>query len=135
MGPGTFTLGAGTPLEVSCQVTSLSLDATENITTEDAIHVLCGETLPAQDTVDYTYALSGTFLQDLSLGGVVQYSWDHKGESVAFTYVPNTAQGTEIVGVVRCVPLRLGGDVTTRGTSDFTWVVPEEPTITWAAAA
>ena len=85
---GSLTLGT-TPLDVSCQVTSVSVNPTENVDTEDAIHVLCGEVLPASDTVDYSYTLSGTVLQDLSTGGVVDYTWDNAGQEVPFEFVPD----------------------------------------------
>jgi hypothetical protein len=117
---GTLTIGAA-PLDVSCQVTNAQVNPTENVDTEDAVHVLCGDTLPSTDTVDYSYTLSGTVLQDLAAGGVVDFTWLNAGDEVPFKFVPNTAAGRQVTGVVRLVPLMIGGDVPTRPTSDFEW--------------
>jgi len=132
MGPGVFTIGTA-PLDVSCQVTSLAVTPTENVTTEDAVHVLCGDTLPASDTVDYSFTVGGTVLQDLAAAGVVDYTWTHMGEEVPFSFIPNTAADREVSGTCRIVPLTIGGDVSTRPTSDFTWAVIGTPV--FAAAA
>jgi hypothetical protein len=126
---GTLTLGT-TPLDVSCQLTSCSVNPTENVDTEDAIHVLCGDVLPASDTVDYSYTLSGTLLQDLAAGGVVDYSWTHKGQEVPFTFIPDATGVDKVMGTVRVSPLTIGGDVPSRPTSDFEWAIIGTPTFT-----
>jgi len=134
MGPGTLTIGA-TPLDVSCQLTAGTINPTENVTTEDAVPVLCGETLASADTVDYTFTLSGTLLQDLAVGGVVDYTWANMGEEVPFSFIPSTAEGREWAGTVRIIPLTVGGEVTKRPTSDFEWVIIGTPVPGTAAAA
>ena len=131
---GTLTLGA-TPLDVSCQVTSVSVNPTENVDTEDAVHVLCGEVLPASDTVDYTYTLSGTVLQDLSTGGVVDYTWDNAGIEVEFEFVPDDTGADKVAGNVRVIPLTIGGEVPGRPTSDFEWAIIGTPVFTPSVAA
>src|SRR5262245_40228483 len=131
---GTLTLGA-TPLDVSCQLTACSVNPTENVDTEDAVHVLCGDVLPASDTVDYTYTLSGTLLQDLSTGGVVDWSWDNKGTEQVFEFVPDDTGADKVTGTVRPIPLTIGGDVPGRPTSDFEWAIIGEPAFTPSAAA
>lgn len=125
-GPGTFTLGeAPDELDASCQMTNLRVVCTENIKTTDAIPVLCGEELPAEDDVSYSWKLQGTGLQDLEETGFVAYTWLHKGEVLPFTFVPSTAAGRQVTGMVRVVPLQLGGDVKKRNTSDLDWVIPD----------
>lgn len=131
---GTLTIGT-TPLDVSCQLTSCSVNPTENVDTEDAIHVLCGDTLPSVDTVDYTYTLSGTFLQDLASGGVVDFTWTHKGQEVAFVFVPDDTGADKVNGTVRVIPLTIGGEVPSRPTSDFEWTIIGTPTWTPSVAA
>jgi hypothetical protein len=126
MGPGTFTLGVA-PLDVSCQVTALTINPTENVDTEDAVHVLCGDVLPATDTVDYTYTVAGSLLQDLATGGVVDYTWTNAGDEVPFVFVPNTAEGRQVTGTCRLIPLTIGGDVPTRPSSDFEWAIIGTP--------
>lgn len=128
MGPGLFTLGAA-PLDVSCQVTSLSVNPTENVNTEDAVQVLCGDTLASSDTATYAYTVSGTLLQDLAVGGVVDYTWLNAGDEVAFVFVPNTDVGREVTGVCRVIPLTVGGDIATRPTSDFEYVIIGTPVL------
>lgn len=126
VGPGLFTLGV-TPLDVSCQVTSLTITPTENVETEEAIHALCGDDLPQSETATYTYRASGTLLQDLAAAGVVDYTWTNEGAEVPFTYVPNTVVDRAVTGTVRVIPLAIGGDVTARATSDFDWACIGKP--------
>lgn len=128
---GKLTLGT-TPLDVSCQVTAVTVNPTENVDTEDAVHVLCGETLPASDTVSYTYTLAGSVLQDLSTSGVVDWSWDNKGTEQAFVFTPDDTLTTDptITGTVRVIPLTIGGEVPGRPTSDFEWAIIGTPTFT-----
>ena len=128
---GKLTLGV-TPLDISCQVTAVSVNPTENVTTDDAIHVLCGEVLPQSDTVDYSYTLSGTVLQDLATAGVVDYTWDNAGQQVTFSFTPDDSLTTDpvITGTVRIIPLTIGGEVPSRPTSDFEWAIIGTPTFT-----
>ena len=130
---GTFTIGTA-PLDVSCQVTSLTVKPAENVTTEDAVHVLCGDTLESSDTVDYSFTVEGTVLQDLAAAGVVDYTWTHMGEEVAFVFVPDLVTDRSVTGVCRIVPLTIGGDVPTRPTSDFVWKCIGTPVFGAAAA-
>jgi hypothetical protein len=130
---GTLTVGVA-PLDVSCQLTNVQINPTENVTTEDAVHVLCGDVLPSSDTVDYAFTLSGTALQDLSLGGFVDYSWTNMGQEVPFTFTPDNDQDATWTGVMRVIPLQVGGDVPTRPTSDFEWVCIGTPVPSFAAA-
>jgi hypothetical protein len=130
---GTLTLGT-VPLDVSCQVTSFSVNPAEEVETEDAVFVLCGDTLPASDTVTYTFTASGNLLQDLSAGGVVDYTWLHAGEEVPFTFTPVDTELAKVTGVVRVIPLIIGGEVPTRPSSDFEWVCIGKPVFTPGAA-
>lgn len=126
LGPGTFSLGAG-PLELSCQLSQCSINPTENVTTNEAIPMLCGDDLAAEDEFDYTFTVSGTILQDLTAAGVVDYTWTHMGEEVAFTFVPNTVAARQVEGTCRVVPLTIGGEVKKRNTSDFEWAIIGTP--------
>lgn len=121
MGPGTLKLGTAGALDVSCQVTSCRVAASENVDTDDDVDVLCGEVLKGDETVDYTWELSGTMLQDLATAGVVAWSWTNKGTWMDFNFIPNTVGARGITGQVRPIPLDAGGDSKTRPTSDFTW--------------
>ncbi len=130
---GKLTIGAPA-LELSCQITNAMINPTENVTTEDAVHVLCGETLPQSDTVDYSFTLSGTLLQDLAAGGCIDFTWTHMGEEVPFTFQPDLDTAATWTGTLRVIPLSVGGDVPTRPTSDFEFVIIGTPVPAFAAA-
>lgn len=118
VGPGTLSLGAAnSPIEISGQTTSAVVKWSEDA--EDDVPVLSGEQLDGE--VDYTATLSGTLLQDLTEGGLIDYTWENKGTWVPFSYVPNAAAARSINGEVRLTPLDVGGEAKTRPTSDFEW--------------
>lgn len=130
LGPGVFTLGAG-PLAASAQVTSMRVVPAEEVQTFVAIPVLSGDELPAEESASVRFTLEGTFLQDIKVAGVVDYTWDHTGEEVPFTYEPNTVVGATVEGTVRVVPLMIGGDeMKQRPSSDFTWRIIGTPDFT-----
>jgi hypothetical protein len=106
---------------------------TENVDTLDAVPMLCGDELPQEENASVTWQVTGTMQQDISAAGVVAYTWDNSGAEVPFSFVPNTVAGREITGVVRVVPLTVGGDVKTRPTSDFTWSAIGTPVLGDAA--
>lgn len=129
LGPGTLKLGAAGAEDVSCQVRACAVNATENIESADAIPTLCGEEIPAEESVDYSYELSGTLLQDLTASGVVDYTWTNAGDEVAFEFIPVTALARKVTGTVRLIPLTIGGEVskTDRLAADFTWSIIGTP--------
>lgn len=133
LGPGTFTIGAG-GTAVEAQVTSMRVVPAEEVKTFDAIPVLSGEELPAEEDASVRFTLEGTFLQDMSVAGIVDYTWSNSGAEVPFEYVPNTAEGATVAGVVRIVPLVIGGDeIKGRPQSDFTWRIIGDPEFTAGA--
>lgn len=134
MGPGTFTLGAG-PTAFSEQVRDLTIQVTENVQTTEAIPVLSGDELPAEDEATYKYAVAVGFLTDVRAAGIAEYTWDNEGVTVPFSFVPNTAAGSEIEGTCRIVPINIGGTAKARMVSDVVFQCPEKPTPTWAAGA
>jgi hypothetical protein len=132
LGPGTLTLGSGTPLECSSQLTSCKVNPSESVTSTDAIKVLSGEQLAGSSSASFSFTLEGTFLQDLGYAGVVAYSWTNAGELVPFTFTPNTAAGAVVTGNLYPVPLAVGGDDPDGAplASDFTWRIDGTPTYT-----
>lgn len=125
MGPGTLILGeTGTTLDLSCQLTSTLVKWDKD--KDDDLNTLCGDTVPG-DTI-YTAQLSGTVLQDLSTAGVIEFTWTNKGTQMPFKFVPNTAEGKQVSGIVTIDPVDVGGDTKTRPTSDFEWDCVGEPT-------
>jgi hypothetical protein len=86
MGPGVLTIGsAGAPLDFSGRCTKAAV--TWKVDTSDDVAVLSGDTIAGDRT--YTATLEATVYQDdLTAGGLVDYSWAHKGETVPFTFQP-----------------------------------------------
>lgn len=134
LGPGTLTLGAGA-LETSAQLTACRVNPTENVTTREGTVVMSGERIEDESSETYSYTLEGTFLQDLTaaeVASVVAWAWANKGTEQPFAFTPNTAAGVAVNGVVKPVPLGVGGDeVEARMSSDFTWRCVGEPTLDW----
>lgn|SRR5262245_41775049 len=132
LGPGLLSIGAtGTEVDFTCQVTAAHVDW--NVDEGDDTKVLCGETVPGERT--YSASLAGTVFQDLDAAGIVQFSWDNKGEEVPFKFVPNTAAAVSVEGSVIVDPLTVGGDEAGANmTSDFEWVIVGDPVLGPAAA-
>lgn len=129
LGPGTLTFDDGTPFDLSLQVTGCKVEASETVQTREAVKVLGGGELAAEDSASYRYSISGSILQDIAASGIVQWTWDHEGEFVAYEFVPSTAEGRQASGTCRIVPLAFGGDdIDDRPQSDFTYVLGEKPT-------
>ncbi len=133
LGPGSLTLGVGAT-EYSQQLRALSVVPSENVTEEEDLEVLSGDTIPGEDNVTHAAELSGKMLQDLGADGFVAYSWANRGQVVPFTYTPKSAVDAEVTGMVRLVPITIGGDVKARMESDFSWQCVGFPTFTPAPA-
>jgi hypothetical protein len=125
VGPGELTFGAAGPdlRDFTAQVTELEVDWDEDV--EDSVPTLDGGELDGEPT--YTATLSGTFVQSLTATGVVAWSWENKGTKVPFSYTPNTDEDVAFTGTVRVRPLKVGGKVKTKPTSDFEWACIGEP--------
>jgi hypothetical protein len=131
VGPGTLTFGsAGSLKDFTAQVTGCSVEWSEDV--EDDVPTLDGGSLEGEAT--YTATLTGTFVQDISADGVVDWSWTNKGLRFPFSYEPNSAEDAAFAGIVRVAPLNAGGDVKTRPTTDFEWACIGEPTLTHGLA-
>jgi hypothetical protein len=128
LGPGTLTVGAtGTPVDFSCQITAAQVEW--NVSADDPVTVLCGDSVPGART--YDAHLTGTLFQDLGLvGGIVEYSWAHKGETVPFEFVPATDVATSVTGDLIIDPISVGGDTAGDNmTSDIDWTIVGEPVL------
>lgn len=118
LGPGSLILGdTGTPMEISCQVTSVSIE--HDVDAEDDTPVLCGGVLPGDETESAN--LTGTIIQDLSDDGIIEWTWTNSGTVQPFVFIPNTDLAKQITGEVKIRRLNVGGDVKTSPTSDFEW--------------
>lgn len=120
LGPGTLLLGSA-PLDISAQVTSCQVAATENVSTTEAVDVLSGLQLAAEEDVTFSYVISGNLLQALEAGGVVDWTWENAGQVVDFVFVPRNDVDRAVGGQCTIVPVTIGGDVKTRPQSDFSF--------------
>ena len=124
-GTPSATITPAAVTDASCQVKSCKVTPSEVVTSSDAVPLLCGEDLPAEDEVTgYTYVLAANLLQDISTGGFIAFTWTNKGKTVWAEFIPNTVLGKKVTGPVRIVPLEIGGDVKTRPTHDINWAMP-----------
>lgn len=124
LGPGTLTIGAvGTVLDFSGRCTKAAV-TWKPATTAD-VTVLSGDVIPGDRTYDAT--LEATVYQDdLTVGGLIDYSWAHKGTVVPFTFTPYSG-GRSITGTLTIDPLDVGGDVEKKNTADLKWGCVGEP--------
>lgn len=129
LGPGTLKLGAAGVMDVSCQVTNCKVEASENVTTDEAVNVLCGEQLAASDSVALEWTLSFNLLQDIAAAASVAWTWTNASTEQAFEFIPNTVGARKVTGTARVIPLAIGGDVKTRPRSDATWKVIGTPVL------
>lgn len=132
---GTLTVGT-TPndLDLSCQITNVRY-ASSYSDDGDSVETLCGDKIAAGEKNDGG-TLQGTFIQDWtaspSSASIISYLMAHDLEEVDYTYTPNPA-GDTYSGKLRLkLPGEfLGGDINTRLTSDFEWVITTwPPTVT-----
>lgn len=126
VGDGSLRLGeAGSLSDWSAQVTAASVEPT--VAAEDDVPVLTGGKLSGDRT--YGAALKATVLQDLSPEGLIAWSWEHRGEEVTVEFVPNTAAGSVVRGRLIVDPMKLGGDVKKKNTSDVELTFIDFPTL------
>lgn len=127
MGPGTFTIGEESDLTVfSGQVTSIKL--VPSVDKGDAIAVLDGGSVSGDRTESFT--LEGTLLQDFgTTESTTEFLFENRGTEMPFEYVPASALGKKISGILTVEAIDIGGDVKTKPTSDFTFDILGTPVI------
>lgn len=125
LGPGSLKFGeVASQREFAAQLTKCEL--TPDISEEDDLHVLSGETLSGEDTI--TWTIGGTVLQDYELDSLADYCLEHTGELLPFVFTPNDDAARLWTGVAKIRPIKIGGDVKKRNTSDFTFPLTGTPT-------
>src|SRR5690625_7255491 len=79
LGPGELYLGeTGSGIDISCQMTEARIQWDND--EEDAVPVLCGDTIPGDATFPAT--LAGVVYQDVMAGGIIEWSWDNECDIV-----------------------------------------------------
>lgn len=116
LGPGSLKFGeTGSPREIAQQMTKAELDP--NTTVEDDVHVLSGETVEGEQTT--TWSLKGTVNQDFDTDSFEEYCIENAGVKLPFIFTPNSANERLWSGVCRLRPIKIGGDVKKKNSSDF----------------
>lgn len=136
---GTLLLGtAPSQFDISCQLTNVRY-TTSYSDDGDSVETLCGDKIAAGEKNDGG-TLAGTFIQDWDAPtgtSAIIYLMENDLEEVDYAYTPNPDSSTYSGKLRLKMPSEfLGGDVNTRLTSDFEWVITSwPPTITAPAAA
>jgi hypothetical protein len=126
LGPGTLTIGSTAPdkLDLSCQLSAAKVEWDKD--KEDDTPTLCGDTIAGATT--YSAKLTGTVLLDLSDGGMIDFTWENKGMTFSFVFIPNADAAKAVTGSLTVDPLDVGGDEVKKNMSvDFEWPIVGDP--------
>lgn len=126
---GTLTLDA---LPFAKQATSVELVPTTSKDGDD-VETLSGDTLEAPEETDWTLDLG--LIQDFTdPAGLIEYARANAGTVVPFTWRPSDiATSPTYTGTVRVRPIKIGGNVAARLTSETSWPVIGDPESTYPA--
>ena len=120
LGPGRLTFGkTGSPTEFGSQVTKAALEPEsedgEILTVLDGTEIVDGDT--------DSYNLTGEFFQDYTTGMTSLIVWckTNANTEMPFEFVPSTAGKLGVRGTVRIKPVKVGGDVKARNTTEFSF--------------
>lgn len=75
----------------------------------NTIKLLSGDYMA--EPTEYTYKLSASVIQNLTLQGVVGYLMKNAGSIEKITFIPSNLDGAKFVGNVRLDPTEMGGKV------------------------
>lgn len=119
LGAGTLTIGeTGSSKDFSADVINTALEVSTD--TADTDYFLDGHSEGGAQTDSYT--LTGTVKDDFSMEGVQVWCMQHSGETMPFTWVPNTKGTLQFSGKVVIAPIQFGGDVKSKNENDFSFV-------------
>lgn len=124
VGPGLLEIGStGSLVDLATRCSSATIKWKKDA--EDSELMLSGDTVAGD--VTYTAQLTAKVKQgDLTAGGLIDWSWRHKGQQLPFRYQPYD-DNPAIEGELIVDPIDAGGDVGTKPTSDITWDCIGEP--------
>lgn len=134
LGPGTLEIGAtGTEVDVSCLVNGMKITSEKD--QADSTTKLCGTVVAGSTT--YTYTLEGNVdIDPAVVSGLFRLCQANPGSEQAFTFTPNTADGTSAAGTLIIDPLDFGADEYGADlTSDIAFAIVGTPTYTYPAPA
>ena len=105
----------GTPVDVSCQPTAVSIQPQNTTGTEDIVEVLCGDTIDDSSQGALEANLVLTSIQDFTnSSGLIAYSWQENGNPVEFEWSPTSDPGDTWSGTCVMQAMEVGGEVSTR---------------------
>ena len=127
LGPGTLKFGdTGSEQEFASHVTTCEI--TPSFNEEDPIPTLSGDQYVDGDAT-FEGTISGEFLQEYTVEGLVKWTWDNNGQTVPFTFTPRNDAELSWKGECVIRPVNVGGEVKTANTAEFEFRVLELPTI------
>lgn len=124
LGPGELKIGSD-ELDISCQMTEVKV--TWDVDEDDSVPTLCGGRMPGDTS--YNAKLEGTAYQDLTKGGIIDYTWKNRGEVKTVSFTPTTGKA-KITGSVVIQPIELGGEVGKKNTADIEFSFAGDPVFT-----
>ncbi|MDO5618022.1 hypothetical protein [Kocuria sp.] len=125
LGPGILEIGAtGTLQQFAGRTTKVEL--TPEIDEGDALPYLDG-TEEQDETEKWT--LSGEFVQSFATGDLSVWCNTNKGKQLPFTFVPSQAGKVQAKGTLTVRPVKIGGDVKTKASTEFEFPLVGNPTI------
>lgn len=117
LGPGRLTFGeTGTPSEWGAQVTAAALEP--EVDEGDELLFLDGSE-DSEETESYN--ITGTVAQSYDASSLLIWAHEHRGQVLPFTFKPRDDQALTVTGQAKIRALKIGGDVKTKNTSDFTF--------------
>lgn len=128
LGPGKLTLGeTGTLRQFAKDTLSTFIDP--SYSDGSAVDFLDGS--EDREADEESWVLSGTVRQGLDADAVEDWCLEHKGTTQPFVFEPVNG-GKKYTGTVRVRAIKIGGDVKKKNTSDFSFPMIGEPTLTAA---
>lgn len=124
LGPGILKFGeTGSEQEFGTHVTKVELAPSWK--DEDPIPVLSGDAY--QDEGEFEGTISGEFLQEYSLDGLVHWTWLNTGKVLGFTYTPRDDADLSFTGECMVRAVKVGGEVKKANTAEFEWKLTKMP--------
>ncbi|MFJ2370878.1 hypothetical protein [Microbacterium sp. NPDC087665] len=118
LGPGSLKFGeTASEREFASQLRKAELNP--NVEDGDTLPVLSGEELTEDDEI--TWEVGGSLLQDYDADSLELWCFEHAGQWMPWVFTPNNDGTQSWQGEAKIRPIKIGGDVKTRNTSDFTF--------------
>lgn len=127
LGPGSLKIGeTGSEQEFASHVTTCAINP--SFDEEDPIPTLSGDQFVDGDATPEV-TLSGEFLQEYAVDGLVKWTWDNNGATLPFVFTPRNDAELSWKGEVVVRPVTVGGEVKTANTAEFEWRCIGLPTV------